>query len=116
MGRSSVGSEQKNMLKESNFNKIYNKCETYQEVLDFISRKIQENGWGSLLQFAVQLKNADPKKTHRINKETLRSIFAPLQQDHLDLIFQELSEDRISLDYSVLVYDLKGEVEEERMR
>ncbi len=39
-----------------------------------------------------------------------------LTQDHLNLIFQQLSDNHNDIDYSVLVYDLKGQVEEERLR
>lgn len=46
---------------------------------------------GSLLEIAVKLKSTDSKKTHRVNKKTLQSICPFLQQEHLDLIFKELS-------------------------
>lgn len=69
-----------------------------------------------MLAFAVRLKSTDTARTHHITRKTLQSIAPFLQEDHLQLIFRELSQNQSEIDYSVLVYDLKGQVEEERVK
>ena len=71
---------------------------------------------GSLLSLAVKLKSSDTKKTHQVGSQTLQVAAPYLQQSHIDLIFAELSQDRKQIDYSVLIYDIKGTVEEERVK
>lgn len=105
-----------NKLAESKIESIYNKCETYAEVLDFVKRKLQEDGCGGLLKLAVGFKTTDPAKLHVISKRTLATMAPFLQGDHIDLIFRELSSNQNDIDYSVLVYDIKGQVEEDRVR
>jgi hypothetical protein len=41
----------------------------------------------------------------------LQSILPFLQADHLNIIYQELSQNGTEIDYSNLVYDLKGQVD-----
>ena len=64
----------------------------------------------------MKIKKTDPKKLHVVNKRTLQSIASYLENEHLDLIFKELSENQTDIDYSVLVYDLKGQINEEKIR
>lgn len=85
-------------------------------MLDFIKRSIQGEGLGSLLSVAVKIKTTDTKRTHLISKKTLQSILPFLQADHLNIIYQELSQNGTEIDYSNLVYDLKGQVDENLSR
>ena len=64
----------------------------------------------------MQFKTTDAKKTHHISRKTLQTILPCLQPEHCSLVFNELSQNQQEIDYSVLVYDLKGQVEEERLR
>ncbi|MCB0369207.1 MAG: hypothetical protein KDD45_07055 [Bdellovibrionales bacterium] len=77
-------------------------------------RNLQSEGPNSLLSFAVRIKQTDPKKHHVVNRNTLQSLAPFLQKQHVDLVFKELSENQNEIDYSVLIYDLKGQTEEER--
>ena len=77
---------------------------------------MQEEGPGSLLSLAVRIKSTDPKKQHVINRRSLQEISPFLQQDHLNIIFRELSQNDKDIDYSLLIYDLKGQVDEERLK
>ena len=74
-------------MAESQINSIYSKCESYSEVLDFMKRQLQEDGMGSLLNFAVKIKSTDPNKKHSINAKTLQTIASFLKLEHLSLIF-----------------------------
>lgn len=64
--------EKEQQLEESRIDRLYNKCETYQEVLDFV-RKSLPSGLGSLLTLAVQLKSADPQRRHTLNKTSIQA-------------------------------------------
>lgn len=68
---------------------------------------------GSLLSLAVKFKSLDSNKTHRINRTTLTKLLDFLAPDHVSLIFGELSENGTEIDYSVFIYDLKGQINEE---
>ena len=63
---------EKEQLEESRIDRLYNKCETYQEVLDFV-RKSLPSGLGTLLALAVQLKSADPQRRHSLNKTAIQT-------------------------------------------
>ena len=78
--------------------------------------QLRDEGLGSLLSLGVKLKATDTKKTHHVDKQTLQGVAPYLKPDHLNLIFTELSQDQKQIDYSVLVYDLKGQVEEEKVK
>ena len=65
---------------------------------------------GGLLELAVSIKQTDLSKTHLINKKTLASVANFLTSEHIDFIFKELAGNQHDIDYSVLVYDLKGDV------
>ena len=65
---------------------------------------------GGLLQLAVSIKQTDSSKTHLINKKTLASVATFLTTAHIDLIFKELGGNQHDIDYSVLIYDLKGDI------
>lgn len=57
-----------------------------------MKKQLQTAGTNSLLEFSVKLKNTDTKKSHHVNKKTLQSVAQYLQEEHLNLIFRELSE------------------------
>lgn len=82
----------------------------YADLLGFIKATLQEAGLGSLTVLAAQLKTSDIGKTHRISSQRLSSILPFLSKDHLSIISDELSEGKDSIDYSLLIYDLKGEI------
>ena len=94
-------------MAKSQINSIYDKNETYHEVLGSIKKNLlSENS--NLLQLAVKLKSGDTKRTHKISKATLKSVIRTLNEEDINLIFKELSQDSKEMDYSVLIYDLKG--------
>lgn len=72
----------KEALEESRIDRLYNKCETYQEVLAFV-RKSLTSGLGSLLALAVQLKSADPQRRHSVNKAAIQTQVPFLRPEHL---------------------------------
>jgi hypothetical protein len=89
---------------------------TYDEVLGFIKSSIRSEGLGSLLRLAVRLKATDRDKSHLVDRNTLTQNLPFLSKDHLSLILAEHSQDGSRLDYSVLIYDLKGQLDEETAR
>jgi Ca2+-binding EF-hand superfamily protein len=64
----------------------------------------------------VRLKLADKDKSHLIDRASLAKQLPFLTKDHLSLVIDELSQDGNEVDYSVLVYDLKGQLDEETAR
>ena len=62
---------------------------------------------------AAKLKISDVGKTHRISTMKLFSSLPYLTMDHLNILSDELSEGKDNIDYSLLVYDLKGEINED---
>lgn len=74
--------EQEAQLEESRIDRLYNKCETYQEVLAFV-RKSLPSGLGSLLGWAVQLKSADPQRRHSLNRTAIQAQVPFLRPEHL---------------------------------
>lgn len=62
---------------------------------------------------AARLKAADVGKKHRLSTMKLFSSLPYLTMDHLNILSDELSEGKDNIDYSLLVYDLKGEINED---
>ena len=71
---------------------------------------------GSLLSLAVKFKSLDSNKSHSINRAALARLVDFLAPDHVSLILGELSENGTEIDYSVFVYDLKGQLNEETIK
>lgn len=65
---------------------------------------------------AVRFKSLDSNKSHRISRNTLTKLLDFLAPEHVSLIFGELSENGTEIDYSVFVYDLKGQLNEETIK
>lgn len=89
---------------------------TYDDVLGFIKNTIINEGLGSLLRLAVKLKAADKDKSHLVDRNKLSLLLSFLTKEHTGFILNELSQDGNRIDYSVLVYDLKGQLEEDTAR
>ncbi len=81
-------------------------------MLELIKKSISEEGLTALLSLAVKFKSSDIKKTHHFNRKTLQDLIPYLDGENIELIFKELSQNNSEIDYSVLVYDLKGQLEE----
>jgi hypothetical protein len=81
-------------------------------VLGFIKSTIRSEGLGSLLCLAVKLKATDKDKSHLVDRSKISLLLPFLTKEHITLILSELSQDGNRIDYSVLVYDLKGQLEE----
>jgi len=80
----------------------------YTDLLGYIKATLQEQGLGSLAELAAKLKISDKGKTHKISTIKLFSALPFLTMDHLNILADELSEGKDNIDYSLLVYDLKG--------
>jgi hypothetical protein len=66
-------------------------------------------GFSSQVQSSFNLKQVnDTHKTHLVTKTQLNSLIPFLSTENIELVFQELSKNSKEIDYSVLVYDLKG--------
>lgn len=85
-------------------------------MLAFIRKSIQGEPVGSVLNLAVKLKAADPQRTHHLTKSVIQAQIPFLVSEDIELIFRELSENGQEIDYSILVYDLKGQPEGTRLQ
>ncbi len=85
-------------------------------MLSFIRKSIQGESVGSVLNVAVKFKTADPQRTHFLTKSAIQTQLPFLGSEDIELIFRELSENGQSIDYSILIYDLKGQPEGGRLQ
>lgn len=85
-------------------------------MLGFIRKSIQGESVGSVLNLAVKLKAADPQRTHLLTKNAIQTQIPFLASEDIELIFRELSENGKEIDYSILIYDLKGQPEGNRLQ
>jgi hypothetical protein len=85
-------------------------------VLSFIRKSIQGEGFGSILNLALKLKAADPQHKHLLGRKALQAQIPFLQGEHIDIVAKELSENGQDVDYSIIVYDLKGQPDAARLK